>query len=726
VLSILLLFARAWSELSLPNLMSNIVNIGIQQSGIEEDAPEAISENGLMLLTYFTDEDGKTVLDDSYTLIATGSDEASEYLDEYPLLETENIYVLNDLSEEETTEVGTVYSDAAYAFMLYLQDTMGTSSETDITDMESIDIDVDELYQMLPYFAMMPSETFADDITTSQNADTTFTTQVGVAFTKIFYTELGVDTAAIQHNYILHTGIIMLLVTLAGITASITVGLFAARISAGVARDVRHDVFDKVEHFASHEFDQFSTASLITRSTNDITQIQMLILMGVRMICYAPIIGIGGIIMAVNKSPSLSWIIAVAVITLIGVIMIIFSIAMPKFRLIQNLVDRLNLVTRENLSGMMVIRAFGNQKYEEDRFEHANAELTGINLFVNRVMVFMMPFMMLLMNGMTLLIVWVGAHQIEQSAMQVGDMMAFMQYAMQIIFAFLMIAMMFIMVPRASVSANRIAEVLKTDLSITDPKDPKTFGGKAKGTVKFDHVSFRYHNAEADVLHDITFTAQPAQTTAFIGSTGSGKSTLVNLIPRFYDVTGGAITIDGIDVRDLSQKELRDNIGYVPQKGVLFSGTIDSNIRYGKEDADEEEVQLAAKIAQAEEFIEKKEDQFESEISQGGANVSGGQKQRLSIARALAKQAPIYIFDDSFSALDFQTDAALRKALQKYTGDSAVLIVAQRVSTIMSADQIIVLDEGKIVGIGTHSQLLKTCEVYREIAESQLSKEELA
>lgn len=727
ILCIMLLYGQAMSDLSLPNLMSDIVNVGIQQSGIDVTAPKAISKNGLDLLKFFMTESDKQIINSNYTLIVPDSAQANEIADEYPLVKTEAIYQLNALTAEQENKTGEIFSKAAYAFMNYVKAQPGAQgNESSTASNTNIDIDFEKLYQMLPVFARMPAGQFSDSISSAQTADIAFTKQVGIAFIKIFYKEIGIDTAKIQDSYIIKKGLYMLLITLLGAAASISVGFFGSKIAAGVAKKMRHDVFKKVENFSSHEFDQFSTASLITRSTNDVTQVQMLVNMGIRLMCYAPILAVGGIIMAVRKSLSLSWIIAVAVLTLIGVITVIFSIAMPKFKIIQKLIDKLNLVTRESLSGMMVIRAFGNQKHEEERFEKANRDLTETNLFVNRVMVFMMPFMMFLMNAMTLAVVWIGGHQIADSLMQVGDMMAFMQYAMQIIFSFLMIAMMFIMVPRAAVSATRIGEVLDIPLSITDTEYPMSFGPEPQGEIIFDHVCFRYDNAESDVLHDINFTAKPAQTTAIIGSTGSGKSTLINLIPRFYDVTEGSITINGVDIRDVSQKSLHNIIGYIPQKGVLFSGDIESNILYGKENSTIEEVKLAAEIAQATEFIDSNEKKYQTDISQGGTNVSGGQKQRLAIARALIKKAPIYIFDDSFSALDFKTDVALRKALKKYTGDSTVLIVAQRVSTIIDADQIIVLEEGKIAGIGTHKQLMEKCEVYKEIAESQLSKEELS
>jgi ATP-binding cassette subfamily B protein len=518
----------------------------------------------------------------------------------------------------------------------------------------------------------------------------------------------------------------MLLVTLVSIACTIAVGFLSARTAAGLARDLRRNVFRQVESFSSVEFNKFSTASLITRSTNDVTQIQMVVIMVMRMVIYAPIIGVGGIIRALGKSTSMWWIIALGVIVLLCMVLTIFSIALPRFKIIQSLIDRLNLVTRENLSGMMVIRAFNMQEFEEKRFDKANQDVTSVNLFVNRVMVTMMPVMMFIMNGMTVLIIWVGAHAVAQSQMQVGDMIAFMQYAMQIVFSFLMLSMMFIILPRAAVSADRIADVLETEPLIKDPVTPKKFPDSFQGNIEFRNVNFRYPGAEEDVLHDITFTAKPGQTTAFIGTTGSGKSTIVNLIPRFYEVTSGCVMVDGIDIREVTQYDLREKIGYVPQKGNLFSGTIESNLLYADENASDEDLKLAADISQSSEFIDMKPDGMQTEIAEGGGNVSGGQKQRLSIARALVKKAPIYIFDDSFSALDFKTDAALRKALKEHTGKSAILMVTQRIATVKNAEQIIVLDEGQVMGKGTHEELMESCEVYRGIALSQLSKEELA
>lgn len=729
ILCVLLLFGQAMCDLNLPNLMSDIVNVGIQQSGIQDELPKAVSQNGLDFMKVFMTDEEKAAVDSSYKLVEAGSPDASQYEGDYPLLKDTNIYVLSGENAQNVDNAAAAYGKSTMAFLNFMKQMaaeQGTPMEETASDNDNLEnVDFDQLYAALPMLQQLPASTFDEAREAAADTDDSMLSQMGVTMTKLFYGELGVDTGAMQTNYILMTGVNMLLITLAGAAATILVSLLATRIGAGIARSLRHDVFAKVESFSLAEFDKYSTASLITRTTNDITQMQMLVIMGIRMICYAPIMGIGGIVMAVRSSISMTWIIAVGVAVLIGIILVVFAVAMPKFKIIQKLVDKLNLVTRENLSGMMVIRAFGTQRFEENRFNKANEDLTSTNLFVNRVMVFMMPSMMFLMNVITLLIVWVGAHQIEQATMQVGDMMAFMQYAMQIIMSFLMIAMMFIMVPRAAVSGDRIAEVLATKPSVLDDDKPETFGSRPQGKVEFSGVSFRYQNADSDVLEDISFTAKPGETTAFIGSTGSGKSTLINLIPRFYDPTKGKIFIDGKDIKHLSQHELRQYIGYVPQKGVLFSGDISSNLRYGDLDATEEELRLASDIAQATDFIESTEDGFHNDISQGGTNVSGGQKQRLSIARALVKKAPIYIFDDSFSALDFKTDAALRKALKQYTGDSTVLIVAQRVSTIMNAEQIVVLDEGRIVGVGTHSELMKSCGTYQEIAQSQLSKEEL-
>jgi ATP-binding cassette subfamily B multidrug efflux pump len=549
--------------------------------------------------------------------------------------------------------------------------------------------------------------------------------QMAVGAVRAEYEALGVDTRQLQTDYILRTGGAMLLISLLGGACMIAVGWLAARVAAGFARDIRLAAFKKVESFSSSEFDQFSTASLITRSTNDITQVQTVVFMILRMVLYAPIIGVGGVIRAIDKSANMWWILALAVLVLLGMILTVFSISLPKFRIMQSLIDRLNLVTRENLSGLMVIRAFNKEEEEEERFEKANRDLADTSLFVARVMITMMPLLMLVMNVLSVGIIWVGAHQVAEANIQVGDMIAFMQYAIQIVFAFLMMSMMFIFLPRASVSGGRIADVLETEISITDPDDPKEFKTPFLPEIEFRDVSFRYPGAQDDVLHDISFIARPGETTAFIGSTGCGKSTVVNLIPRFYDVTKGAILMDGMDVREVRQSDLHEAIGYVPQQGTLFSGTIESNLLYADEHATRKTLQHAANVAQATEFIDANPEGFQAEISQGGANVSGGQKQRLAIARALVKKPPIYIFDDSFSAMDFKTDRAVRDALRDTTGDSTMLIVTQRVATVKNADQIIVLDEGRVVGKGKHRELMETCETYQEIARSQLSEEEL-
>ena len=593
-------------------------------------------------------------------------------------------------------------------------------------DTDSKAMDMSKLGELVPMLAMLPQGMVDDAIAAAAATPESMLSQTAAVFTKGFYMQLGADTDAMQTSYIFRTGGKMLLMALLLAVCAISVGFCGSRMGAGIARDLRRDIFAKVTSFTNNEYDKFGTASLITRSTNDVTQVQGLVTMGLRIMCYAPIIGIGGTIMALSKSVSMAWVIALAVVLILGLICTISAIAMPRFKIMQQLVDKLNLVSRENLSGMMVIRAFATQDFEEKRFDKANKDLADNNLFVFRAMATMMPVMMLVMNGVSLLIVWVGGHQIADSAMQVGDMMAFIQYTMQIIMSFLMISMMFVMVPRASVSAGRIADVLASESSVQDAPQPRHLPEKVKGLVQFNDVSFHYEGADENVLEHVTFTARPGETTAFIGSTGSGKSTLINLIPRFYDVSAGSVTVDGVDVRDIPQHELRDAIGYVPQKGVLFSGDISSNLRYGGEDADADVLRRADEAAQATEFIDELPDGFETAISQGGTNVSGGQRQRLSIARALVKKAPVYIFDDTFSALDFKTDAKLRKALKGYTEGATVLIVAQRVSTIMHAEQIVVLDEGRVMGIGTHRELLASCKTYREIAESQLSKEELA
>jgi len=727
--TIVFLFVQVLCDLGLPRLMSDMVDTGIQAGGIEQGAPEAISAEGAELLTIFLNERDAATFVSGYELVPAGTNEVA---DRYPAAATKDMFRLAKTDGEDAKALDAVYTRATLALAHTMRQQQEERADPSVTtagaSVGAASIRAEQLYELTPLLSQMKASGGLDAVLAAPAGDeTTDGPQIAVAFTRMFYAELGVDLPKLQRDYILQVGLKMLGVALLGGTAAILVGWFAAKIGTSVAMRLRRDVFEKVGKFSSTEYDRFSTASLITRSTNDVQQIQQLILMSIRMLLFAPIMGIGGIILAIRSSVSMSWIIAVAVISILGLILIMFSLAVPKFKLLQKLVDKLNLVSRENLSGMMVIRAFGNEMYEQQRFERANDDLRKTNRFVQRTMAFLFPAMMLVMNLITVLIIWVGAHQIAASELQIGDMIAFMQYAMQIIMSFLFMSMMFLMVPRALVSAERIREVLDTDLSIRDPQQAKTLERGANGvTVEFQNVSFRYANAEEDVLHDISFTAKPGQTTAIIGTTGSGKSTLVNLVPRFYDVTEGCITLNGMDIRELTQAELRERIGYVPQKGVLFAGDIASNVRYGKESADEGEIREALEVAQANAFVDKLEEGVASPIAQGGTNVSGGQRQRLAIARALIKKAPVYIFDDSFSALDLKTDAALRKALKTFTADATVLVVAQRVSTIKNAEQIIVLDQGRVVGKGTHQELLSGCPTYREIAESQMTKEELA
>src|SRR3972149_2834530 len=734
LIAIVLLFVQAMADLSLPDYMSNIVNSGIQQGGIENAVPEAIRLSEMDKLTIFMSADDKAEVLKNYALIAKTSSDYEKYLKDYPQLGKEAIYVLKKIDQKETSKINPLMGKAFLAVSGIEQIIADPSKAAAAGGTLGLDLSKipegmtsDQIFAMLaklPTDQLLKIRTAVDK--QFEAIGDKMITQMAVGSVKAEYSALSMNTNKIQSNYIWHTGLLMLLLSLLSAASTVAVGYLSARVAAGLSRNLRKKVFNKVESFSNAEFDKFSTASLITRSTNDITQIQMLIIILIRIVFYAPILGIGGIILALDKSTSMSWIIAVAIVTLVSLIIVVFSIALPKFKIIQNLIDRLSLITRENLSGMMVIRAFNKQKFEEDRFDRANIDLTKTNLFINRVMVVMMPVMMLVMNGLSLLIIWVGAHQVAQSKMQVGDMMAFLQYAMLIVIAFLMMSIMFIMVPRASVSAGRVADVLETESIIRDPQNAKYFSGSGFGAIEFRNVSFRYPGADEDVLHDISFSTKPGQTTAFIGPTGSGKSTLVNLILRFYDVSKGKILVDGIDIREVKQHDLRDKIGYVPQKSILFSGTIESNLRYADENASEEKLRTAAEVAQAAEFISEKPDGFESEISQGGKNVSGGQNQRLSIARALVKSPEILILDDCFSALDFKTDKALRKALKTYSRQGTIIIVAQRVGTVRNAEQIIVLDEGKIAGKGTHKELMESCDTYKEIALSQFSKEELA
>ena len=714
----LILFVQAYCDLSLPAYTSNIVNVGIQQGGIEDEIPEQIAREEMdKLLLFVSEEDGQKVMD------AYEEDTESYEKDAYVLKES----VSGD--EEQMKELQDILK-------LPMMMTTGFESGSDMTkEVESQlksslpDGTVSEDTTIFDIMKMLPGEqrTAMVEKMGEQMDDLpdTILDQAAVSYCKSVYQDLGMDMEKIQTGYLAKTGGMMIALAFLGMAASVLVGFLASRVGASAGRDLRGRVFHKVVGFSNHEFNQFSTASLITRSTNDIQQIQMLIVMLLRMVLYAPILAIGGVFQVMKTNVSMSWIIGLAVIIIACMVLLLFVVAMPKFKMLQKLVDKLNLVTREILTGLSVIRAFSTEKHEEKRFDDANVELTKTNLFVNRAMTFMMPAMMLVMNGVSVLIVWTGAHGISDGQMQVGDMMAFIQYTMQIIMGFLMLCMISILLPRAAVAADRVEEVLKSETIICDPERPEVLPEQGEGVLSFDHVSFKYPGADEDVLQDITFTARPGQTTAIIGSTGSGKSTLVNLIPRFYDVTEGKITLDGIDIRDIKQHDLREKLGYVPQKGVLFSGNIASNIMFGNQDGTEEEMKEAAEIAQATEFIETKPEGYESPIAQGGSNVSGGQKQRLSIARAIAKHPQVFIFDDSFSALDYKTDVTLRHALAEKTRESTVLIVAQRISTILHAEQILVLDDGKIVGKGTHAELLKNCEVYREIAESQLSRAEL-
>jgi len=731
IFAIALLFIQANADLALPDYLSKIINNGIQQGGVENAVPEAIRQSEMDRLMIFMSTDEKALVSNDYQLIEPTSPDAELYLKTYPALANESIYVLKDVDQAEIDRLNPIMGKALLVVSGIEQMIADPSKIPMIA--EGFDFDLSQVPPGMDVFnllRMMPSEQLSE-MTAKINEmfavlGDSMINQMAVSAVKTEYGALGMDTSRLQTNYILRAGGIMLLISLLGGICTIIVGYLASITAAGSARDIRKKLFEKVESFSNTEFDQFSTASLITRTTNDVTQVQMVTFMIIRMVFFAPIIGIGGVIRAIEKSANMWWIIALAVIVLLGLILIVFSISLPKFKIMQSLIDRLNLVTRENLSGMMVIRAFNKQEDELKRFDHANRDLTDTSLFVSRVMVTMMPLMMILMNGLSIGIIWAGAHQVAEANIQVGDMMAFLQYAMQIVFAFLMMSMMFIMLPRAAVSGGRIADVLETDTSINDPKEPKQFNEPFVNQIEFRDVSFRYPDALDDVLHEINFTARPGETTAIIGSTGSGKSTVINLIPRFYDVTEGAIVLGGTDIREVRQSDLRDKIGYVPQKGMLFSGTIGSNLLYADETASEEALKEAAEIAQASEFIFVNPEGFDAEIAQGGSNVSGGQKQRLALARALVKKPPIYIFDDTFSALDYKTDAALRKALKEKTGESTVLVVTQRVATIKNSDQIIVLDEGRIVGKGKHHELMESCQAYQEIALSQLSKEELA
>lgn len=690
VLIIGLLFLQAYCDLSLPDYTSKIINVGIQQQGIEDGVPEKIRVSTLEKLESFMDqEDVESLIEPSYT-------------------KEDDIYTLKgDISDETRKELNAIFSRA----MMVTEAAEQYMSQADPMQKPQQAVMLQMQEEMNKKLDEMPESVL---------------TQAAVTFVRSEYEAMGEDVDAIQMRYLALAGAQMLLMALVIMLCAISVTFLSAKVAAALGHDLRNSVYNKVMSFSSREYHKFSTASLITRCTNDVQQVQQVMTMMFRIVLYAPILGLGGVLRVLRTDASMTWILGVAVVLILLVIFVLFQVAMPKFTKLQTLIDRLNLVSREILTGIPVIRAFSREKYEEERFEDANNILTKTNLFVNRCMAFMMPVMMLIMNGVSVLIIYSGAHSVDNGTMQVGNVMAFIQYAMQIIMSFLMITAMSIMLPRANVAALRIDEVLNTEVSIKDTENPVHPSGQAKGEIEFDHVSFAYPETGENVLTDISFKAKKGETVAVIGSTGSGKSTLVNLIPRFYDVTEGSVRIDGVDVRDMTQKELRDRLGYVPQKGVLFSGTIDSNIRYGKKDISQSQVQQAAEIAQASEFIDTKPQKYDSPIAQGGTNVSGGQKQRLSIARAIARQPEIFIFDDSFSALDFKTDSTLRKALKEHTKDATTVIVAQRISTILNADQIIVLDDGHMAGIGTHKELMKNCEVYRQIAMSQLSEEELA
>lgn len=713
-----ILIVQAYCDLSLPAYTSDIVNVGIQQGGVEDHIPDAISAEDMETLLLFTSEkDGKTVL--------------SAYEKDDKTYE-EQAYVLKDTVKADTDRTEKLSGILAAPMMMAAGFESGSDMTADIEEQLKAQLPpemISEDMTVLDILKMMPQEqkqAFVSEIEKkTEELPDTITEQAAVNYVKEAYADLGIDMDELQFRYLFSTGAKMIGLAFLGMAASVLVGFLASRVGAAAGRDLRGRVFKKVVGYSSNEFDHFSTASLITRSTNDIQQVQFIIVMLLRIVLYAPILAIGGIVQVFQTNVSMSWIIGLAVVLIALVVLVLFAVAMPKFKSLQKLVDKVNLVMREILTGLPVIRAFSTEKHEEKRFDKANMDLMKTNLFVNRAMTFMMPIMMLIMNGISVLIMWSGAKGINDGQMQVGDMMAFIQYTMQIIMGFLMICMLSVMLPRAAVAADRVDEVLSSRTVIHDPKTPKKFEEKQKGVLTFDHVSFKYPGADENVLEDITFTAKPGETTAIIGSTGSGKSTLVNLIPRFYDVTDGSIRLDGTDIREVTQHDLRDKLGYVPQKGLLFSGDIASNIMFGNPEGGGQEMKEAAQIAQATEFIEAKPNKYESPISQGGSNVSGGQKQRLSIARAIAKRPEVFIFDDSFSALDFKTDVALRKALKKRTKESTVLIVAQRISTILNAEQIIVLDDGKIAGIGTHKELLRNCEVYKQIAASQLSEKEL-
>ncbi|MGN0596968.1 MAG: ABC transporter ATP-binding protein [Ruminiclostridium sp.] len=690
---ILLLFVQAYCDLALPEYTSNIVNVGIQQSGISDAVPEKIRQSELIRLEMFMTAEDADYVKASYT---TGED---------------GICVLDLSGSEKKNKEARERLNGIFGkpmLIAYMMNNMTAESDLAL-----------DFSQLSGNGSMEEMKKQLDQL------DESIISQIAVSYVKDEYTAIGVDTEKMQNDYMLSSGMMMIVYAAVAMLCTIIIAYLSARVAAGYGHDLRNAVFRKVMTFSSSEFDSFSTASLITRSTNDIQQVIMVTAMMLRMIIYAPIVGIGALSKVLAQGNSMAWVIGVAILGILVLVVILFTVALPKFQIVQKLVDNLNLVTREILTGLPVIRAFSTEEHEKKRFDIANIDLTKVNLFVNRVMTIMMPTMMFIMNGISVLILWVGSNQVDLGRMQVGDIMAFITYTMQIIMAFVMLAMMSVILPRAIISMRRISEVLNKEISISDPENPQEFDESKKGVVEFRNVSFHYPGAEENVLNNISFITKPGETTAIIGSTGSGKSTLANLIPRFFDVTEGEILVDGADIRNVKLSDLRDKIGYVPQKAVLFSGTIASNITYSDENMSREQMEKAAEIAQSTDFIMAKPDKFHSDISQGGSNVSGGQKQRISIARAIAKHPEIYIFDDSFSALDYKTDVELRKALRSETENSTVIIVAQRISTVLNADRIIVLDEGKVAGMGTHKELMSSCEVYRQIALSQLSSEEL-
>lgn len=705
-----LLFGQATCELTMPDYMQNIVNTGIQNSGIESGVYQQISEKTLNSFLMFATDSEKDLITSSYKLVESAS-ASKDLKSEIPALKKENVYLLKDISESKKESL----QDCLTLLQMTVMEVSQAASKQNV---------------QIPQLLMMNGvDTYRKDAKSEiSKLGTSTVSSMSSQFLKKEYTDLGMDMEKIQQDYIISSGIKMLGYALASAVCAILVGFLASRIAAGFSKNLRQSVFEKVTHFSNENLNTFSTSSLITRTTNDIQQLQMTIVMFLRIVMYAPIIGVGAILHVIESGANMTWILALCVVVILSVVLLIFMIVMPKFKVMQKMIDKMNSVVRELLDGMLVIRAFNNEKLEEDKFEKANTDITSISLFTTRAMAIMMPIMMFLMNATTLMILWFGSKQVDAGIIQVGSIMAFMQYAMQVIMAFLMITMVTIMLPRANVSAQRIQEVLNSEITVTDKENTCDFSSSMRGVVTFDNVSFRYPGADEDVLSDISFSTKPGQTTAFIGSTGSGKSTLINLVPRFYDVTSGSILVDGVDIRDVKQADLRSRIGYVPQKGMLLSGDIESNLLYSKKDASENDIQSALDISQSSEFVNKKPEGIHSEINQGGTNVSGGQRQRLSIARAIVRKPEIYIFDDSFSALDFKTDAKLREALAASCKEtkSTVLLVAQRISSILHADQIIVLDEGKMVGKGTHEELMESCKVYQQIASSQLTKEELA